>query len=415
MRILWASHSSQIGGAELCLLEGATAVRDQGAEVVVVVPENGPLEDRLQAASIAVVVVPYQRWAHPKPSALGRAIRVATQAQNAWRLRSVVDRVCPDVVVTNTVTIPAAALAARLAGVPHVWYIHEYGDLDHRLTFDYGVRASLQVVGALSDRVIVNSSAVGRHFARFLGRTPVDLVHYAVPLEWSGERPPAADAAFSVVLVGRKHPGKRQEDAVRALAILRRRGVDAALTLVGASDPGYDVYLRRLVADGNLTGHVWFVGHVADPSPHVAGADVALMCSANEAFGRVTVEAMKLGVPVVGAASGGTLDIVRDQETGLLYRPGDPTDLADKLEALHRDPAGRARMGRAARDDARTRFTMEKYGRRLLQTFERASTGRRRLPPPPVTSYARMPSDPTPAATPASGDVAHRSDPAARP
>ena len=373
MRVLWVSHSSQIGGAELCLLEGTTAVRDLGAEVVVVVPDSGPLGDRVRATGAEVLTVPYLRWAHPQPSVLGRAFRLATQARSAWRLRSVIDEVRPDVVVTNTVTVPAAALAARLAGVPHVWYIHEYGDVDHRLTFDYGVGSSLRVVDALSDRVIVNSTAVGQHFSRFLVRTEVDLVHYAVPPRGaSGEAGPTFDGGFSVVLVGRKQPGKRQEDAVRALGLLRARGVDAALTLVGSADPAYEAYLRGLAADGGLAAHVQFVDYVDDPSPYVTGADVALMCSVNEAFGRVTVEAMKLGVPVVGAASGGTLDIVRDGETGLLYRPGDPVDLADKLEALYRNPAGRVRMGEAAHDDAHSRFTMKAYGRRLLQSFERA-------------------------------------------
>ena len=373
MRVLWASHSGQIGGAELCLLEGAVAVRDRGAEVVVVVPEDGPLAERLREASVDVVVTPYLRWSHPGPSWLGRLLRVAKHAWSARRLRSVIRRVGPDVVVTNTVTIPAAALAARLAGVPHVWYLHEYGDIDHHLTFDYGIRASLQIVGALSERVLVNSTAVERHFSRFLTRTPVDLVYYAVPSKRSRKGEVAAlDAEFSMVLVGRKQPGKRQEDAVRALALLRARGVDAALTLVGSADPAYGQRLRQLAADEGVSGRVQFVDYVDDPAAYVAGADVALMCSVNEAFGRVTVEAMKAGVPIVGAASGGTLDIVRDGETGLLYRPGDAGDLADKLAALAGDPARRARMGRAARDDARERFTAERYGRRLLDTFERA-------------------------------------------
>lgn len=373
MRILWASHSSQIGGAELCLLEGTTAVRNLGAEVVVVVPDSGPLGDRVRATGAEVLTVPYPRWAHPRPSVLGRVSRLVTQARGAWCLRSVIDEVRPDVVVTNTVTVPAAALAARLAGIPHVWYLHEYGDPNHGLQFDYGFKTSMHIVNACSDRVLVNSSALKRYVTPYLGRTPVDYTHLAVPtLDVSDPALIEVRAAFELVHVGRKQSGKRQEDAVRALALLRARGVDAALTLIGSADPEYDTYLRQLATDEGIAGRVRFVDHVPDPRPYVSGADVALMCSVNEAFGRVTVEAMKLGVPVVGAASGGTLEIVRDGETGLLYRPGDPVDLADKLEALYRDPAGRVRMGGAARDDARSRFTMEAYGRRLLQSFGRA-------------------------------------------
>ena len=375
MRVLWASHTGQIGGAELCLLEGATAVRDQGAEVVVVVPEDGPLVERLRAVGVDVVVFPYLWWSYPRPSLPGRLLRVAKHAWSAARLRSVIRRVRPDVVVTNTITIPVAALAARLAGVPHVWYIHEYGDPSHGLRFDYGFNASMRVVGACSDRVLVNSRALKRHVTPHLKHTPVDCVRLAVPVpDVSGLASTREKTAFELVFVGRKQPGKRQEDAIRALALLRARGVDAALTLVGSADPEYGAYLKRLAAEGGAAGHVRFVDHVDDPHAHVAGADVALMCSVNEAFGRATVEALKLGVPVVGAASGGTLDVVRDGETGLLHRPADPADLADKIEVLYRDPALRTRMGQAARDDARRRFTMRGYGQRLLQTFERAYT-----------------------------------------
>ena len=58
------------------------------------------------------------------------------------------------------------------------------------------------------------------------------------------------------------------------------------------------------------------------------------MCSGNEAFGRVTVEAMKLGVPVIGAKSGGTLDIIIENENGLFYESGNSQHLSERLFEL---------------------------------------------------------------------------------
>jgi glycosyltransferase involved in cell wall biosynthesis len=99
------------------------------------------------------------------------------------------------------------------------------------------------------------------------------------------------------------------------------------------------------------------------------------MCSRGEPFGRVTVEAMKQGVPVVGAASGGTTEIIQDGVTGLLYRLGDAEDLAAKVEILHRDRELLGRMGEEARRWADSTFSLKKYTADLLRVFEEAASG----------------------------------------
>ena len=59
---------------------------------------------------------------------------------------------------------------------------------------------------------------------------------------------------------------------------------------------------------------------------------IELMCSNAEPFGRVTVEGMRAGLVVIGSNSGGTRDIIQENVTGLLFKPGDEQDLADKIE-----------------------------------------------------------------------------------
>jgi glycosyltransferase involved in cell wall biosynthesis len=79
---------------------------------------------------------------------------------------------------------------------------------------------------------------------------------------------------------------------------------------------------------------------------------------------------MKLGRPVVAAASGGTLELVRDGWSGLLYPSGDARALADRIERLHRDPELLRELGRNARGWARATFTRERYAHGLLAVFE---------------------------------------------
>ena len=93
--------------------------------------------------------------------------------------------------------------------------------------------------------------------------------------------------------------------------------------------------LDRLIDEYGIGDRVEFVTWVRDPSPYMRAADVLLMCSRMEAFGRVTVEAMQLGRPVIGARSGGTTELIRDGETGLLFEVANPTDLAQKIHQLY--------------------------------------------------------------------------------
>jgi glycosyltransferase involved in cell wall biosynthesis len=80
-----------------------------------------------------------------------------------------------------------------------------------------------------------------------------------------------------------------------------------------------------------------------------------------EPFGRVILEAMLLGKPVIGAAAGGVPELITDGETGFLVPPGDADALADRLTILLCDEALRRAIGERARAWARTRFSLARH------------------------------------------------------
>ena len=90
------------------------------------------------------------------------------------------------------------------------------------------------------------------------------------------------------------------------------------------------------------------------------------VCSRAEAFGRVTVEAMKCGVPVIGARAAGTAELIKDGQTGLLYQPGNVGDLADTIEKLISNGEMRARLAEAARRWAHETFSRARFARQFL-------------------------------------------------
>ncbi|MDO9396277.1 MAG: glycosyltransferase, partial [Herbiconiux sp.] len=117
-----------------------------------------------------------------------------------------------------------------------------------------------------------------------------------------------------------------------AVAGLRDRGVDAVLTLVGPLDhPEYHVETMALAERLGVADRVRVEGYQSDPLPYVERADVALMLSRSEAFGRVTLEYLALGTPVVGIGAGGTTELIADGSSGFVT--GDDVEgIVDALE-----------------------------------------------------------------------------------
>lgn len=152
---------------------------------------------------------------------------------------------------------------------------------------------------------------------------------------------------------------------LEAMRRLNEPGV--RLDVVGDGDlrPAYE----RQAAQLGLTERVSFCGRVADAElpDYYAEADVVVLPSTTrgEAFGMVLLEAMACGTPVVASNLPGVRTVVRDGETGLLAEPGDPVDLAEKLDRLLADPALRARMGEAGRRRVETHYDWRAIGERL--------------------------------------------------
>ncbi|HYE13760.1 MAG TPA: glycosyltransferase family 4 protein [Pyrinomonadaceae bacterium] len=374
MKIVWISHSGEPnGGAELSLWEAARGLAGRGVELHAVVPESRGLGERLEAAGARVWVVPFAwwvgrgRWRAPR-------YRLKRAGRNLFylpRLRRLLTRLSPDVVMSNTLAVPSGALAARWAGLPHVWYVHElFGVEGHGLYFDWGQSASLSLMDRLSERILVNSETVLRSFSPHVSGEKLRVVRYAVEVPERTLPASVGQKGLKLIQVGLLSPGKRQEDAVRALALLAARGLDVRLKLLGDEARGYESLLPALCRELGVEGRVEFVPFSLDPFSHIAAADVVVMCSRGEAFGRVTVEAMKLGKPVVGADSAGTAELIRDGETGLLFRLGDAEDLARAIGTLYAAPALVVEMGERARAWATASFSSEGYASALIEVFK---------------------------------------------
>ncbi len=175
------------------------------------------------------------------------------------------------------------------------------------------------------------------------------------------------------VCVGRLHTIKRVEVAIRAMGLLKSRGVRCALELIGGPNEDSNPYfctLRGLVDELGLADCVRFAGVLSPPYTRMAEAEIFIHCTGKESFGLATVEAMSCGLAVVVPNTGGTAEVVEHDRNGLTYPTGDSAALADAVQRLLQDDALRSKLAEAGRHRARECFGIAAHMTAVRAAFD---------------------------------------------
>ncbi len=380
--VLAVSHSPALYGAQRSLLDLVRGLVRQNVRVRVLLPGEGPLAVELERAGAQALIRMYRGWLRQEGLPFRAWLRMAVNAAAVRRLERELRSDRPAVIYSNTLATPVGAMLAVRLRVPHVWHARESVKRQQRATYDPGDARALRFIGASSARVVCNSNAIREEFAPHIDAERLTVVYNGLldeemrqrfaprRLSWRpGERPLELVHAASIAR-SKGHP-----DALRALAALKDRGVDARLHIAGTGSAALLRELKALSQRLGVADRVVWEGFCADVPGLIARCDVALVCSPFEAFGRVAVEAMAAGTPVVASAGGGLTEIVTDGENGLCYPPGDIGSLVRNILTLASDAALYSRLSEAAFQDAYRRFSKSRYVQEMSGILWNTLTG----------------------------------------
>jgi glycosyltransferase involved in cell wall biosynthesis len=179
----------------------------------------------------------------------------------------------------------------------------------------------------------------------------------------------AAEGTSLLGCVGRIVDGhKRFSDSLRALKIMRDRGTDARLIIVG---DGPDLsFLKGLARDLDIEEHVVFVGYVAAPLRYFEVIDILLHPAATEAFGLVLVEAMLARTAVIASNVGGIPSVLNHGAAGVLVEPFAPYKLAEAAIRLIKQVPARTHLIEVAYQWAKQKYSAEGYVSRIEDLYE---------------------------------------------
>jgi glycosyltransferase involved in cell wall biosynthesis len=167
-----------------------------------------------------------------------------------------------------------------------------------------------------------------------------------------------SDERFLVGWIGRMTGVKRGADVLRAFRLLRDRGIDAILCMVG--DGPEREQLEQLAAELRLMHDTLFPGYQEEIGPFFAAFDAFVLPSANEGTPVTAIESLASGCPVVATRVGGVPDVVQEGIDGFLVDPGDLDAIAERLARLASDTALRERMASAGRERVLSRYAVER-------------------------------------------------------
>ncbi len=256
-------------------------------------------------------------------------------------------------------------IAARMAGVPCVCHVRHFEKLNW---FD-------KKLAGLADSFIYISEAVQRshleagvpHAKGRVVYNGLDVSAFAATLDSRRGRKSfnLASDHLAVGIVGRLEGWKGHRVFLTAMARVRTAVPNARGIVIGDPvpyEPDYRSMLLALRDELGLADHIIFSGFRSDMATVMSALDVLVLASISpEPFGRVLIEAMAAGKPVVATDAGAAREIIEDGVQGLLVPPGDVQALARAIVHIltHRDLA--VAMGRKGQARVRERFNVQQY------------------------------------------------------
>lgn len=389
--ILIVHQAAELYGSDRSLLELIEGLPKDVFSCDVFLPDNGPLADHIRALGFSVHVGEVVKVGRSMFSLSG-IFKVPVQIRNSVRFidRSIGGKKI-DLVYTNTVAVFGGAFWARMRRIPHVWHVREVIEKPRLVS-----RFFQLLVGAMSKSTISNSHSTRDWVVG--GNSKNALTSHVV---WNGVRA-LSDSEISsrnsneqmrnikarlgvpadrvvLLLPGRINAWKGQDLLVAALGELKSSGISNVFAMiVGSPPPGQEYLAQKLqesIANQGIDKEAKIFAFVDSLHDHYSIADVVVVPSRlPEPFGRVAIEAMSYGIPVIAARHGGLSEIVESGDSGILFEPNDASDLASAIRTLCEDSDLRCRMGQRARIRQREKFSLESYQQGVMKILREEAT-----------------------------------------
>lgn len=370
-------------GANRSLVDLIKGIRkiDAHFQPVVIVPQKGALTEMLNKLSVPVIIIPFYNCIVDESSnkITAFAKSVIKSSLNRFLLRKHAGRIKkinPDIIHSNTSVFVWGIWLASILKKPHVQHIREFGKEDYNFSYEFGLRWYNRLLNKSKIIIAISKSIYQKRVSQ--SSAPIKKIVYNgivfsdSLLEIEKEiikNNKSANSCFSFGIMGNISKQKGQYQAIEALHLLQKDlNINTNLIIAGTCEDDYISVLKKEINKYELNNVVTFVGFIEDIKSFYQQIDCLLMCSENEALGRVTIEAMSFGIPVIGYENAGTAEIIVNDYNGLLYKKGSD-DLSKAMRRIVNNKTLANTLQENGLKTVTENFTIEKYAQSVYDLY----------------------------------------------
>ncbi len=381
-RITYVDHAVDFGGAEHSLIELISQL-DRTSFTPVILHTAGAKwlqSERIADVEKMAAFPPHPLLEQKRDEVSAGLLRLMPNAWTALQLSLklwwALQRSDAQLVHTNSLkTHFIGGIAARLGRLPLIWHVRDL------LAEDEGYHLLRRAARLLRPHIIAISEVVAEQF----GGLPADVtvIPNGIPLDKFCPDPPSPQLRSELgltaddrvlLVVSRLTPWKGHMTLLEAVARLVDSWPRLKLVVVGEVafwEADYEQQLKQRAAELGLIDHVIWTGLRSDVPELLRLCDIFVLPSVGEPFGRVIIEAMATGRPVVATESGGVPEVVVDGQTGLLVPPEDAQSLAGAIRTLLADGQRAQQMGVNGLARARQLFSADRVAQQVQELYQR--------------------------------------------
>jgi glycosyltransferase involved in cell wall biosynthesis len=275
-------------------------------------------------------------------------------------------------VYTNTTFNISGALLSKIIRIPHIWHLRE---VVMSPPYEYGLNTFVvsKYISILSAKTITNSKYVLDNSILKKFRKKSVIIYNGVDLKmFNGCNQSSTKRSFIVGVIGNIRWLKAQHLTLE-IAQYTKHEKNIHYHIIGGksnqSSKGYFNNIKKKIIENGLEGTVFLKGYIQQPLA-INNIDILLNLCPYEAFGRVIIESMAAGRPVVSVNSGAATEIICDNNNGILINRNEHWMFAKVIEQLKSDKKLYYKLANNARSTVRDRFDIDKYCRNILSEIQ---------------------------------------------
>ena len=373
--VFFSSTGRMVGGAVMCLKEILLYCKNQGIESFVILRSHGDFEGFLDEIGIRHEVVSYHDWLRPKKDHGG------VKNEIKWRIKDfqnvfaekqayrILKREKPDIYHLNVIYNPCGAVSAHKLGIPVVWHLREFAEIDEVTPFFRNRGKSYELI-AKSEKIICVSDCLKEYYSKYIQSPNMVRIYDGIKIPDNKIIRKEKPKVFNITLSGGARV-KGHEDLLRAAATLQEHGIaNFCITIAGRfADEHYLSELKEQVKNLGLCEKVHFIGFQANMNILWEKTDIAVVCSRFESFGLSICEAMARGIPAVCAKSTGTYEVTDYGEYAWVYEVGNYEQLAMLLKRTMYEYEKCMKKAACVAEKVKRKYSIERSCNKLFTVF----------------------------------------------